>query len=347
MKPNRIRFSILITILFFSIGVVNAQDANNPGDYMMTISKARGDMDAKYMAYMSAAAHGRRARKVEKLRQQVLDNINECRSNTSGIPKYKGDASLKQGSLDYIVTCYRVFNEDYGKIVNMEELAEQSFDEMQAYVLLNEKVNEKLASAGKNLHQVTEEFAAKYNVTLIHETNPLSEKMTVAANLNHYMNTVYLIYFKCNWQYDEAIKAMNNKKVNDIEQARNAIIRYANEGLQSLDTIKSFENDPSLVNACRRALTYYKNTAEKDMPQMTDYFLKADEFAKAQKSFEAKSERTKQDVDAYNKMVKDFNATVNKFNQVNTRGNNDRKQVQKDWEDADKKFADDHMPYYK
>ncbi len=132
---------MLIAVLPLS---VRAQATDNPGAYMNAISKARGDMDAKYMAYMSAAAHGRRARKVEKLRQEVLDNIQQSRYNTIDLSPYKGDNSLRQGSIDYIQMCYNVFGEDYKKIVNMEELAEQSVDEMQAYLLLQDSVNERL-----------------------------------------------------------------------------------------------------------------------------------------------------------------------------------------------------------
>jgi len=182
---------------------------------------------------------------------------------------------------------------------------------------------------------------------LIEDKNPLNEKMAVAGKLNHYMNNLYLLYFKCDWQYDQAIKALNNKKVNDVEQARSSVIRYANEGLQLLDTIKPFENDPSLINACREALKYYKKAAEKDLSQLTDYLLKTEEFAKMKKIFEAKSDRTKDEVNAYNKSVKEINAAANTYNQTNTKNFNDRKQVQKDWEDADKKFGDEHMPYYK
>ena len=210
-----------------------------------------------------------------------------------------------------------------------------------------EKINEKLEEAENNLQKVTRDFAAKYNVTLVEDKNPLNEKMETAGKLNHYMNNVYLIYFKCNWQYDECIKALNNKKVNDVEQARNSVIRYAKEGMLALDTTKPFENDPTLVNACRRALTFYKNAAEKDLPQLTDYFLKEEEFARAKKNFEAKSDHNKQEVDTYNKSVKDINTAVNTFNQVNAKSNNARKDVQKDWEDSDKRFADEHMPYYK
>jgi len=334
---------VLLTANIF----VQAQNLDNPGDYMTAIAKARGDMDSKYMQYVSAAAHGRRARKVEKLRQQVLDNITQSRYNTTDLPKYKGDNSLRQGSIDYIQMCYRVFNEDYKKIVDVEELAEQSVDEMQIYILLQKKVAEKLDEAHANLQKIYKEFAAKYNVTLIDEKSPLQEKIAIAGKLDDYINNVYLAFFKCNWEDGQITTAMNNKKVNDIEQSRNALIRYANEGLQSLDTLKSFDSDPSLVNACKQALLFYKNTAEKDIPQQTDYYLKQEEFAKAKKAYESKSSHSKDDVDAYNKAVKDINNAVNSFNQTNNRVNNGRNQVVKNWEDTEKRFADDHMPHYK
>ncbi len=116
-------FFLIFGFLLLSTGV-KAQDMNNPGDYMTAINKARGDMDTKYMQYVSAAAHGRRARKVEKLRLEVLDNITQSRYKTTDLPLYKGDNSLRQAAIAYIQMCYIIFSEDYKKIVNMEELAE-------------------------------------------------------------------------------------------------------------------------------------------------------------------------------------------------------------------------------
>jgi hypothetical protein len=349
------RFAPYLTTLFLSFlltavlpSLAHAQD-DNPGVYMNSISKARGDMDAKYMAYVSAAAHGRRARKVEKLRQEVLDNITQSRYNTIDLPKYKGDNSLRQGSIDYIQLCYIIFSEDYKKIVNVEELAEQSVDEMQAYLLLQDKVNEKLNEATAALRKVNKEFASKYNVNLVEESTALSEKMETAGKLTTYINAVYLAFFKCNWEDGQMTKAMNDKKVNDVEQARSALISYANEGLQSLDTLKPFEGDPSLANACKAALKFYKRAAENDMPKLTDFYLKEEDFEKLKKSFNGKtpSGRTQADVDAYNKAVKDINQAVGAFNQTNNRLNNDRNQVVKDWENEDKRYADEHMPHYK
>jgi len=333
---------LLITLSFFS----NAQSLDNPGDYMTAITKARGDMDNKYMQYISAAAHGRRARKVEKLRQQVLDNITQSRYNTIDLPKYKGDNSLRQGSIDYIQLCYSVFNEDYKKIVNVEELAEQSVDEMQAYILLQQKVGERLHEAWAILDKNYKDFAAKYNITINEDKSTLGLKMETAGKLNEYINNVYLVFFKCNWEDGQITTAMNNKKVNNIEQSRNALLHYSEEGMQGLDTLRVFDGDPSLANACRQALQFYKKTAENDIPKQTDYYLKEEEFEKAKKSYESGS-HSKENVDAYNKAVKDMNNAVNLFNQTNTKVNNERKQVINDWNEAEKKFSDEHMPFYK
>lgn len=346
----KLTISLLLCVLFAGIALPSfAQAIENPGEYITAISNARTEMDAKYMQYLSAASHGRGARKVEKLRQQVLETITQSRYKTTDLPKYKGDNTLRQGSIDYIQLCYRIFNEDYKKIVDMEELAEQSFDEMQAYLLLQEKVSEKLEQASSNLQKTVAAFAAKYNVNLIEDKTALGSKLETAGKLNQYMNDVFLVFLKCNWQDKNMVEAMNNKKVNDVEQSRSALLSYANEGLKALDTLKSFDGDPTLANACRDVLKYYKKMAENDMPKLTDFYLKEENFNKIKKSFDAKSasSRTKADVDAYNKAVNEMNNGVNAFNQLNNTVNKERSQVLNTYDAAEKKFADAHMPYYR
>jgi len=342
---RNITLTLAATLLFTL--AATSQNLENPGEYMTAIVKARGDMDSKYMQYMSAAAHGRRARKVEKLRQEVLDNITNSRYKTTDLPIYKGDNSLRKSSIDYIQLCYTIFSEDYKKIVNMEELAEQSVDEMQAYMLLQEKIDEKLHDGYAELDKATRAFAAKYNVTLITEQSPLGEKLEESAKVNAYSNVLDLIFFKCNWEDNQMVKAMNNQKVNDAEQARNALLSYANEGLKSLDTVKPFEGDPSLVNACKRALTFYKQAAEKDMPKLTDFYIRKEEFDKSKKDFDANSNHSQAEVNAYNKGIKDFNNAVNAYNQTNNKVNSGRNQAVTDWNNAEKEFQDQHIPHYK
>jgi hypothetical protein len=344
MKSTLFTLALLTGVSFSTF----SQDMDNPGTYMTAISKARGDMDAKYMAYVSAAAHGRRARKVEKLRQGVLDNITECRYKTTDLPLYKGDNSLRQASIEYIKLIYIIFSEDYKKIVDVEELAEQSVDEMQAYILLQGKVSDKLHEGWSNLNKATREFAAKYHVTLTEEQSPLGQKLEMAGKLDQHINSVYLAFFKCNWEDNQLVKAMNDKKVNDMEQARSALSSYAVQGLKDLDTIKPFEGDAALVASCRRALQFYQQEAEKDAPKLTDFYVKETEFEKQKQAMESKgNSRTKEDVDAYNKAVNEMNAAVKNFNQTNQKVNGARATAVNDFNDTEKRFADDHMPHYR
>lgn len=342
---------LFFVMTFFCTGLQSfsqSPDAN-PGNYITAVSNAQADMNKKYLAYVSAVAHGRRARKIEKMRQQVLESITQSRYKTIDLPMYKGDNSLRQSSIDYIKLTYDIFNEDYARIVNLEEIAEQSYDEMQRYLLLQEKTGEKLKEANDKMSQAQKDFAAKYNVTLLENKSEISEKSATASRLNRYMNQVFLIVFKCQWQDGELVKAINNKKVNEVEQSRVALLRYATEGLKEIDQYKHFNNDASLAAACRQVLNFYKGIAEKEVYTFTDFLLKQENFEKIHASFSAKSgaDKTKAEVDAYNKAVNDINAAINNNNKLNNAVNGQRVQVLNNYQQTEKSFADTHMPYFK
>lgn len=342
---------IFCTYLFLFLclpALLVAQD-DSPVTYMNQIEKAEQEATQKYLVYVSTAAHSGRVRKIEKLRQQLIDGIMKSRNNVIGIPFYKGDKALRQSSIDYLNLLYLVFTEDYAKIVNTEEIAEQSFNEMQAYLLLQEKTAEKLKEAQIKRQLATKEFALKFNINLIEGNSDMGVKMQKASDVIKYRNQVYLIFFKCNWQWGELNKAIDNKKINDIEQARNALITYAKEGMAGLDTLKNFEGDPSLANVCKHALNQYKRMAETDVPKLTDFILKSENFEKVKKSYDAKSQRdrTQQDVDLYNKAVNEMNAAVNSFNATGESVNKTSNELVNSWQKTDKTFADEHTPYFK
>ena len=342
-------FYILLFTFYFSTRS-HAQMIENAGDYMTAMSNAQVEMDQKYMAYISASAHSRRAKKVEKLRAAALESINNAKYKTIDLPKYKGDNSLRQASIDYIQFCYRIFNEDYTKIVNMEEIAEQSVDQMQTFLLLEEKTSEKLHEASENLAKAEKQFAAKYNVNLVDSKNELTKKMGTAGEVNTYCDKLYIIFFKCNWEDGQLFNALNAHKLNDAEQARNSLMGFAKEGIEQLkaDSLRSFQGNPILAASCRESLQFYNNMAQNDIPKLTEFYLKKENFDKIKKSLEAKgANKTKEDVDQYNKAVKDINTSVNSFNQLNQELNKRRQEVVENWEKAEKEFRDELIPYYK
>jgi hypothetical protein len=335
-------------LAFLLISRSQAQVYENPGQYMDYISKQNQNLTMIYLSYVSAVSHGKSARKVEKRRQEVLNAIDDTRFNIQGMPPWKGDRSYRDSTVSYLKLVNIVFKEDYSKIVDMEEIAEQSYDAMEAYMLAQQKAQEKLHEAIERQNTSQREFAVKNNINLIEEETELSKKSKTASELNKHYDQVYLVFFKANKQEAYLMEAVNNKNINAIEQNKNSLERFAIEGMAKLKEIKPFNNDPSMINACRQALAFYKIEATQ-MHMMTDFFLKEENFNKVKKNLETKpaSKRTQQEIDQFNSAVKDFNDAVNSYNATNKDLNKQRSAALDEWNKTTKKYLDDYMPVQK
>ena len=340
--------TLMLAVLFF-VKTTNAQSANDSGAYMSSVENLHEDMNNKDLIYQSAAAHGKRLRRVEKLRKQAVDAIDVAMDKTVALPAFNGDNTLRQASITFIDFCHKIFNDDYAHIVDLEEISEESVDKLQAYLLLQEKTDQKFAEANAAWHKAYHEFAAKHNVNIIDSKSDKDLKVETANKLNKYFNALHIFFFKCNWEDNQLVKSLGTKNVNDVEQCRNALIKYANEGLIGIDTLRSFNGDASMAQTCKDCLLGYKKLAETIIPKMTDYYLKQENFKNIKKAFDAKSpsDRTNQDIDAYNKAIKDINNDVNAYNQNNNEMNNLNAQLLNNWNSTEKSFMDANMPYFK
>ena len=340
-------FLIIVFILLPALKSI-AQDLSNAGSYMTYIGDKEREVTKKYLNYVSAASHGKSLRKVDKLREQLINTIYETRIAVQGVPPFKGDKSLREASVTYLQLSYRVFNEDYGKIVNMEEIAEQSYDAMEAYLMAQKLATEKLDEAGKKRNQTGKEFAAKNNINLVDLGDIMDQKVKTSTRVTDYYNKIYLLFFKSYRQESYLIEALNKGNIISIEQNKNSLLKYATDGLEKLDTMDAFDSDASLKAACQRALQFYKSEAG-DVTRMTDFLLKKESFDKLQKSFNSKpaAKRTQADVDEYNKSINEMNQAGNAYNKLNNEVNKKRTNILDGWNDTVKKYWDNHMPYAK
>jgi hypothetical protein len=307
------------------------------------------NVDQTYMNYLSAVSHGKSARKVDKLREKTVNVISDTRFNIAGLPPYKGDKTLRDATVNYLKICYSVFNEDYSKIVNMEEIAEQSYDAMEAYLLAQQKAGEKLEQASQERGEIAKTFAKANNINLIDTKDALGDKLKQSALVNDYYYKIFLIFFKSNKQDAYLTQAINNLDINSVEQNRNALLNYSTQGLEDLSSLTAFQSDASLVAACQKVLQFYKEMVEKRIDPVTNYIVANDNFKKMKKSFEAKpaAQRTQKDIDEYNKSINEINKAGNTMNNANNEINKNRNDMIKLWNDTVKDFMDNHIPYAK
>ncbi len=340
-------------LLLFAIATttsVSAQTFNSPGEYLNYIGAEYKTISEGVLSYTSAVAHGKSARKVEKKRLEMITNIKNAQTKVGKMPAYNDDAALRDSALVVLNLNYMIINEDYAKIVDMEAVAEQSYDAMEAYLMAQDLAGDKLENASDRLGIVQDKFIADNKITIVEsKTNAeIATKMKKLAEVNAYNRVIYLIFFKSYKQEMYLIDALNKNDMGAMEQNKNTLLDFANEGLAKLDTMKSFNSDMTLLNTCKEMLEFYKNEAETGMPVLIDYLLKSDNFNKVKAAFEAKKEKekTQKDVDDYNKSVNDMNEAGKQYNTTNNQLNNDRKKLLESYNNAAAKFMDKHVPHF-
>jgi hypothetical protein len=344
MKMFGMALLVLCSAVICSAAV--AQAPESPVEYMSYVSERGKALTEKYMSYMAAVAHSRRAKKMEKRRLELVEEIRQNLTDISRMKPYKGDATLKNAYKKYYDLLLKVFNEDYHKIVNMEEIAEQSYDAMEAYMIAQEQAGKVVDAAHGEARIAYHDFAARNNVTI--RTAETKEKSDVAKTneVMHYYNQMYLLFFKVYKQEAYVLDAVNKKDINGTEQNRLTLIRYAKEGLSRLDTTKAYANDKSLIVASREVFNFYIKEGEVGMASQIDYLMKRAEFDKLQKAMEATpaNKRKQEDIDAYNKAVNEMNAAITASNKTLTADNETRSKLLEKHNEAERKFLDTHVP---
>jgi hypothetical protein len=296
--------------------------------------------------YIKASAHIKDKQQIENKRKELIALVKKSSEDAKKLIVCQKDKSLYDSYLTFLNTYYFLLTEDFAKIVDMEAVAEQSYDDMEAYHLAKRKAIEKTNEAASIFNDKKREFAKKNNINLIQTKSEISEKLEKSSKVMDYYDEIYLIFFKSYKQEMYLIQSVERSNINEIEQNRGTLLKYAEEGLKKLGPIKAFEKDNSLKDSCGKMLNFYKKEAAEKSLVYADYFLKQEAFLKIKEAFELKKEeeRTKEDVDKYNAKVKEANKACDAFNKVNAELNKEREKLIQDWNKIKNVFIDTHIP---
>lgn len=338
--------SLMLAFFCSTNGNLRAQSPSEAVKYMNDLEGNFKNISSDAWDYISAASHGKSARKVENRRKDILKTIAAAKKEISVMPGYYGDNSMRDSVMAYLTLYYYVLDKDFGKIVDMEEIAEQSYDNMEAYLLAQEKADEKLDTANSNLDKMELAFAQQHNYTVTKNNDDISKKLEVSDKVYKYYNVIYLIQFKSSKQEAYLLEAISKGDVNGMEQNKNALQKNSEEGLDKLGSVKSYSGDMSIVSSCKAALAFFKNEASDKMKEVIDFYIAKENFEKIKAAFEAKSKssRTNADVEQYNKAGADYNNVINKYNTLTQELNKKRSEVYEAWNKSVESFLDRQVP---
>ncbi|MFI5203766.1 MAG: hypothetical protein ACHQF2_04655 [Flavobacteriales bacterium] len=337
---------ILFSFLFAVNHELEAQKFDNPVEYMQHIQTQQNKISKDTWSYISAVAHSKSAKKIESKRKEVIKTTKDAIAVLKKLGGYGEDKGYRDTVLAYLELSYLVITEDYEKIVNLEEVAEQSYDAMEAYLLAQEIAGKKLRGAGDRVSTEEARFAKDHNIELVDSKDGLAKKMEKADEVLEYYNKVYLIFFKSYKQEAYMADAQARNDANSLEQNKNTLNDFAKDGLKKMKEIGNYINDPSLSNATKDLLEFYVFESGDDSKILTDYIVKKENFDKIKAAFEAKKEkdRVQADYDQINAAGQEFNKTVNDFNKKNEELFKKRKDLIDRWNKTAQSFLDKHVP---
>lgn len=342
---QKIQFFVMIALACSNL--LFGQTFNSPVEYLSSFNEEYALMSKDMWDYTKAFAHNKNARKIDNRRKELIQTTLNSKRKISRMPAYDGNTALRDSVVSYLNISYLILNEDYAKVVDLEELAEQSYDMMELYMLTLKATNSKRELAGEMVELEFEKFGKEFNITFSEaEESKLSKKLAKAGRVNDYYTPIYLTFFKSFKQEFYLIESLNSNDMASFEQSRNALSQYAEEGLESLRKTPGFGADMSLKRSCQQLLMFYQKEADEKAPLFADFYLKKENMEKLQKALESKpkSKLTNKEIDAFNESVATYNNSLQTFNRVNNEINNLRGKKINNWNKTVKVFFNLHVP---
>jgi hypothetical protein len=327
-----------------SLDPANRKLTNDAVAYHESLMAPLSDFRKANYDYIHTVTRMRKARTVEKKRQELIKVVQSNKDFIKNYIPFRNDPTLRDELVRYLDIVYIVLKQDFDKILDMEDIAAQSYDQAEAHQLAIDLAIRKMNASFDVLKNAEKEFFNKYHITVNHEKNELSLKIEKASKAMEYYDTLYRVFFKVNKEDNYAREVIAARDVAGLEQHASTLVSFAEYGLEQLKQEKGYEGDDKLLSTEIKMLEFYREEGKTTCPANVDFYIKTDNFQKAQKKINSlkPADRKKEDIDHYNEEVNIFNKAVKEINKMNKTSYKMHKKIIKSWNREVEKFFKKH-----
>jgi hypothetical protein len=329
-------------LLLFSLSVHSQSD---PGAYLAAVDRELTTVQEASWQYAKAATQNN-LQKMEKRRHMLLGAVTIAISNISAMPPFDSSTSLRDSALLFLAIRQAVLQEDFGRVVDLEPVADQAFDPMEAFLKARDLSEKRLERAGNAVEKEYVTFAGRYNIKAVRAENVLSQNLEAAAASHDHFRKIYRIFFDNYKQESYFLGAIMQHDVSGMEQNRSALLKSAEEGLRRLRSIPGFREDAQLRSACAKLLTFYRHEASSALERAPEFFVEKENLAKMHDArLLKKGEGDNPEGDqAYQKALKRYHRHYLEFSETCQALEKKRKDLLALWNHAAESFLGRNMP---
>lgn len=342
MKTTTLKLTLA---LLFVVTYATSQSFDNASEYLDFVEKEQQAITKNMWKYTKAVAHSKSDRSIDGKRKNLLKTVDKAIAKIKKANGFDGN-DYKEKVLKHLTFNKNLLNQDYAKIIDMKEVAEQSYDAMEAYILAQELADQKMEESQQEYEKNFYEFANKHNIQIVESETDLGKKMKISNEVFEHHNDLYLTYFKVYINEVYLWEAVEANDVSAIQQNANALSAAAKEGLEILKTKTTYKNDMSIINATEKAFQFFIKESDEQIPQITEFLILNEDFEKIKTTIEQTPERkrTKEQIDNYNKKVKTINKAAKNYNKVNADLNTQRQNIINGLNNTNANFLSKHIP---
>lgn len=336
--------TIKTTLVSLVLSASVSMTAQNPVQYMEKISNEFKKISEETWDYTRAVAHNKKARQIEGQRKQMLNANRSGLNRVKNMQAFNGSTAYRDSTVRYLELSYAVLNNDYSKIVDMEEISEQSYDAMEAYMMAQQVANDKLEAAFDIAQAANEKFAAENNIKLIDDKSKTGEKLEKASEVFKFYNQIYLVFFKPYKQEIYLLDAQNKSDINAMKQNQESLSKLSKEAKEKLKAITPYKNNTTLKAACNQVLDFYIMEADTKVPALIDFYLKKEKFDKLKTATDKKGKNiTQAEANEFNTAVNEYNKASADYNKINAELNTKRSAALDNWNNAVSRYLDKNV----
>ena len=331
-------------VLLFCLQL-SAQKFDNALSYLEFISDEQTTISKTMWRYTQAIAQSKNDKSIESRHNALIKSMDKAIARISTAESF-GDSGFKEKVIANLTLNKKLLNHEYAEVLDMKKIAEESYDDMEAYFMAREMANQKMEEAQNEFEIDYYKYAADNNIDIIESETDLSKKIKLSNLVFDHYNEMYLLFFKAQINEIYLNRAIDAQDVNAIQQNADALISAANEGLNKLSSINLYENDASIVKSTEKAFQFFIEEAQNEIPKIVDFLVLSESFEKINAAIEdtPKRKRTKEQIDVYNKKVKEINKGVDRYNKTLAFLNKNRSDILNNLNATNEKFLAKHIP---
>lgn len=320
------------------------QTFNSATDYLNFIENIYSSKEKATWNYLWVIAKGNNSENVERKRQELVTINRKIRQEVADDIGFNGDTRLRDSLIRYLDTEFSMLTDDMEQIIDLEKIAEKSYDGMEAYILAKDEVFMKMERAGNGFINAYNGFSKVHGIELSGNKSQLESRLENASQVFEYYHRVFLLFYKPFHEEKRLLNAMDSKNSEAMELHAVRLNTYANNSRALLHGFGPFRSDSSLYRICLELSIFYQLESLSLRPY-SGYFSDYASYLEIKKNYEAIPEDSKkqEDVDKYNQIVKSLNSKVNTFNLINEELNRNRRILLEKWNVAKAGFLFKHI----